>query len=103
MVKRYNRLLVAFHVLTDVLAGMAAFLLAYGPPPPWPADNTGGLRELQRAFYAFARDVEFLKGVEIQHIWNDFLWVARNGALENWKPEVLTPTIDPPTLGPDGL
>jgi Undecaprenyl-phosphate glucose phosphotransferase len=30
MVKRYNRLLVAFHVATDALLAMAAFLLAYG-------------------------------------------------------------------------
>jgi Undecaprenyl-phosphate glucose phosphotransferase len=29
MVKRYNRLLVAFHVVSDALLGMAAFLLAY--------------------------------------------------------------------------
>ena len=30
MVKRYNRLLVALHVAADALAGLAAFLLAYG-------------------------------------------------------------------------
>jgi Undecaprenyl-phosphate glucose phosphotransferase len=29
MVKRHNRLLVAFHVITDALLGMAAFVLAY--------------------------------------------------------------------------
>ena len=29
MVKRHNRLLVAFHVVTDAVLGMAAFLLAY--------------------------------------------------------------------------
>lgn len=29
MVKRYNRLLIAFHVATDALLGMAAFVLAY--------------------------------------------------------------------------
>jgi len=29
MVKRYNRLLIVFHVATDALLGMAAFLLAY--------------------------------------------------------------------------
>ncbi|MEW6320268.1 MAG: undecaprenyl-phosphate glucose phosphotransferase [Acidobacteriota bacterium] len=29
MVRRYNRLLVAFHVITDTLLGMAAFVLAY--------------------------------------------------------------------------
>ena len=29
MVRRYNRLLVAFHVVTDALLGMAAFVLAY--------------------------------------------------------------------------
>src|SRR5262245_59568941 len=29
MVKRYNRLLVAFHVVTDALLGMVAFILAY--------------------------------------------------------------------------
>jgi hypothetical protein len=29
MVKRHNRLLVAFHVFTDAVLGMAAFLLAY--------------------------------------------------------------------------
>ena len=29
MVKRYNRLLVAVHVLSDALLGMAAFLIAY--------------------------------------------------------------------------
>ncbi len=29
MVKRHNRLLVAFHVITDAVLGMAAFLLAY--------------------------------------------------------------------------
>src|ERR671914_1779147 len=29
MVKRHNRLLVAFHVITDALSGMVAFILAY--------------------------------------------------------------------------
>ena len=29
MVRRYNRLLVAFHVVTDALLGMVAFVLAY--------------------------------------------------------------------------
>jgi hypothetical protein len=29
MVRRYNRLLVAFHVVSDALLGMAAFVLAY--------------------------------------------------------------------------
>ena len=29
MVRRYNRLLVAFHVVTDALLGMVAFILAY--------------------------------------------------------------------------
>ena len=29
MVKRYNRLLVAFHIVTDAVLGMAAFVLAY--------------------------------------------------------------------------
>jgi Undecaprenyl-phosphate glucose phosphotransferase len=29
MVKRYNRLLIAFHVVTDAILGMAAFFLAY--------------------------------------------------------------------------
>ena len=29
MVRRHNRLLVAFHVVTDALLGMVAFVLAY--------------------------------------------------------------------------
>ena len=29
MVKRHNRLLVAFHVVTDAVLGMGAFVLAY--------------------------------------------------------------------------
>lgn len=66
-----------------------AFQLAYGPPPPWPADRTQEMQELEQAFTEFVAASKMLAGLNVSALWQDYLWVSRNGALEDWKPKTI--------------